>query len=86
VTACRECRRPVRGKTRHDLCGACYQRWRRAGRPEGIPVPFEARRGRVEDFAELTRDRGLPLAAAAERLGVHFRTAQRYDAKLRAAS
>jgi len=75
----------------HGFAHACLERWRYHGKPETVPAA--TRKGndgkagdRLEDFAELTREWGLPLAAAADRLGVHFRTAQRYDAKLRRAS
>lgn len=41
------------------------------------------RRGRIEDLAELLHEHGYSLAHAAERLGVSFRTAQRYVAELK---
>ena len=40
------------------------------------------RAARLEDYAEL-RSWGEPMENAAERLGVSFRTAQRYEAALR---
>lgn len=72
----------------------CYKRWLRAGKPEeGPPPPLSlpeigrmhsaAKAGRVEDYEWLTRDEGLTLYAAAERLGISSRTAWRYERALR---
>ena len=81
---CRECGgRPRGGYLRQELCGACYDRWLRAGKPEGVPVPWSGKRGRVEDYAELRLERHLSVAAAALRLRVCQRTAERYEAELR---
>jgi hypothetical protein len=76
----------------------CHRRWVAAGRPDTGPPPPRApreivrlavqgrgqRAGRVEDYAILRRERGLSLAEAAAALGVSIRTAQRYDADLKA--
>jgi hypothetical protein len=80
------------------MCSACGNRWDRAGRPaDGPPPPTPpdeqralaweanraARRNRVEDYAELTRQFGLSRAEAAARLGITERTTWRYEATLR---
>jgi hypothetical protein len=68
----------------HGWVTACYDRWLRAGKPEGGPPPPWSRPyGRREDYAELTREQGFTLYQAAERLGVSSRTAWRYERLLR---
>lgn len=67
---------------------SCYQRWIRAGRPEKFGPPRwmwgqGVREGRLEDYGWLRNEQRLPLAAAAERLGVCERTAWRYERSLR---
>jgi hypothetical protein len=85
---------PHRG---YSWCGRCYERWRYHGRPaSGPPAPGKTSdRGnhaaleaaeRREDYAWLRAEQGLTRRQAAERLGVTIRTAERYDAQLRAAS
>jgi hypothetical protein len=69
-------------------CTNCYQRWLRAGRPEEGPQPplrpwARTLAGRLEDYAEIrAQTRNTELAA--QRLGIHMRTAERYEARLRA--
>jgi hypothetical protein len=73
---------------------ACYKRWLRAGKPAGGPPPpmsrseigrrrSSAAAGRREDYEWLTREQGLSLYEAAERLEVTSRTAWRYEQRLR---
>lgn len=79
-----------------DYCRACYDRWRKAGRPvTGPPDPrpcgdraaaanakrLAERAGRVEDFADL-RSWGESIAEAAERVGVSLETAGKYEAEI----
>ena len=81
----------------HNWCIACYQRWKRAGRPEGgPPEPLsrtecaararaayqEQARGRREDYQEL-RSWDETREQAAARVGVTERTAWRYERTLR---
>ena len=86
--ACRcGCGKPVHAR---GLAGACYHRWLYRGKPEVVPPPGQKgndgkRQDRLEDFAEL-RQWGESLAAAAMRLGVCRRTAERYEADLRSAA
>lgn len=66
----------------------CYQRWKRAGRPDcGPPAPRQAAgSGRVtkaeaeQRLAEFTRLRakGLTVAVIAEQMGLHLRAAEHY--------
>ncbi|MFD1546936.1 hypothetical protein [Nonomuraea guangzhouensis] len=78
-------------------CSACYQRWKRAGRPEdGPPQPLSrlecaahARaayqavvQGRREDYVDLL-SWGETREQAAARLGVCEETTRRYDRALR---
>ncbi|SET51438.1 hypothetical protein [Nonomuraea wenchangensis] len=85
------------GKAVRGWCSACYQRWKRAGRPaEGPPPPMsreDARQlaiasvranaaARREDYREL-RSWGEPRDQAAARIGVTWRTAGRYERVLR---
>ena len=67
------------------LCTVCYpQRWRSgtlnqfALLTESLPASR-----RREDFAEL-RSRRVSVRVAAERIGVSTRTAERYEARLKA--
>jgi len=71
---------------------SCYTRWLTAGRPPDGPPPLSVRRkpqpdgsvlGRIEDYYELTRERGFTLQRAAWRLDISRRTAERYEARLR---
>lgn len=77
---------------------SCYRRWLLAGRPDTGPPPLKRRTttgghsvsptavaGRIEDYTELTRDHGLTLYQAAERLHVSERTAFRYERRIRQA-
>lgn len=78
------CGRPA---YRAGLWGACYVRWRKAGRPAQVPPPRGRgndghRADRVEDYAEIC-GQGYRLEHAAARLGVSERTAWRYEAALR---
>jgi hypothetical protein len=66
------CRR-TRNITRAGYCPRCHRRWLR-----------QCRMGRLEEYAELTREVGLPRVDAAKRVGVCERTAWRYEADLRA--
>jgi hypothetical protein len=70
------------GHRGYGWCTACYFRWDRAGRPDAGPPP--RRNGRYEEYAELTRDQHYTLRNAAARMGVSTRTAERYEARLRA--
>jgi len=73
----------------NGLIGACYQRWLRAGKPEGGPPaprlehPLGRRADRVEDYAFL-RAHGVGVGEAAARLGVRERAGWDYEAQLRA--
>jgi len=64
----------------HGWCRACCQRWNRAGRPDDGPPP--SRYGRYEEYFELTRVRRYSQARAAAEMGVHLRTAQRYELRI----
>jgi len=73
---------------RGPWCRNCAERWLYAGRPASGPPPSRQqvggrRDGRLEDYAEL-RSWGETLECAAIRLGVCRRTAERYEAALRA--
>ena len=78
-------------------CRACYDRWRKAGRPiSGPPDPrpcgdraaaanakrLEERAARVEDFAEL-RSAGHSVAEASALIGVSLETGGKYETGLR---
>ena len=72
------------------LAKTCYERWRYHGFPAQVPAPARKgndgrRQDRLEDYAEL-RSWGESIAAAALRLGVCRRTAERYESELRAAA
>jgi hypothetical protein len=82
-------RRPARG-----LCPRCHEWARRHGRLDDYPclpvrwAPTHAvmtarHEGRVEDFAFLTAELGVPFREACRRLGVTLRTGERYKAILR---
>lgn len=91
IVSCRCC-----GKTGlnagHGWVKACYKRWFRAGKPTGGPPPAQAGNraaiaakiaqaaGRFEDYVWLREAQGLSLDAAAERVGISHRHAQRYEA------
>lgn len=73
------------------LAKTCYERWREAGKPDVPPPPPDrrsgwlsrARAGRLEDYAEL-RSWGESIAAAAARVGISAKTAERwYEPELR---
>ena len=71
------------------LCGTCYKRWDRWGRPAEVPPPHtrgpgRSRADRREDYAELL-SWGETRQQAARRLGISERTAWRYEAELRPA-
>lgn len=85
------------GKAVCGWCSACYQRWKRAGRPaEGPPPPMTREESRQlgiaacranaaakrEDYAEL-RSWGDSCEQAAARVGVSERTVWRYERILR---
>jgi hypothetical protein len=61
---------------------SCYRRWLAQGKPEELRPPRDWRRGRLESYAEL-RGWGQTIQQAADRLGVTYRTATRYEAELR---
>ena len=70
---CEPCRRTINENwTRNPPAGA------------GVERTPEAVTGRIDDYAEL-RSRGYTIRQAAERLRIHSRTAQRYEARLLAA-
>lgn len=52
---------PEHGQRRHGYCGACYQRWNRAGRPATVPEP-QPRIGRPDNLKD-----GRAIAAAMRR-------------------
>lgn len=89
VATCAHCPRPAK-YSKCRLCERCYQRWRRAGRPDiTLGPPFircstaaDAVDGRREDYTYL-RDCGLTIAAAAAQVGVCERTGWRYEAARR---
>jgi hypothetical protein len=82
-----------RGKNRgHRKCSACYNSdTRAASRPWTGPGPHGRGvskgaviiAGRIEDYAELTREQYYTLPNAAARMGISERTAWRYEARLR---
>lgn len=86
-----ECRHPDCWRDRDPSgafgwCSACYKRWRLHGRPaEGPPPPRADKAARLEDYAWLL-EQGCTRREAIARVGIHRRTAQRYDAELRVAA
>lgn len=81
----------------NNWCSTCYQRWKRAGRPDGGPpqplprVECAARaraafqdvvQGRRDDYVDLL-SWGETREQAAARLGVCEETTRRYDRVLR---
>lgn len=70
-----------------SLRKTCYLRHFHAGTLDNYPPLGETLTclWRRQNYAEL-RERGKSLREAAERLGVHQRTAERYEARLKAAA
>ena len=62
------------------LCSACFKRNQEGGT---LGEFGRVRAGRLADYADLRR-LGVPVPAAAVRLGVSERTAWRYEAELKA--
>lgn len=99
VIDCRCCHRQREHRAR-GLCASCWSRSARHGHPATVPPPAPqgmalpaawaalraTRIARIEDYVELTREFGLSLEHAAERMGVSVRTAWRYEAELRRAA
>ena len=86
IAVCLGCRRE-RPHAARGLCGACYAAKRHRGTVAevpriGRPVLTDAKRGRLEDFAELL-GWGVTFEGACSRLGVTERTGWRYMAHLR---
>jgi hypothetical protein len=86
---CSECGAAlVTGYGAHGWCGACYQRWMRAGKPSSGPpladtthTP-EGRKARLEDLQFLL-DLGITDSKLlAKRMGVHLHTLQSYRREL----
>jgi len=71
---------------------ACYSRWIRAGKPaEGpssragsVNLHTQRKLGRLEDYAWLRTSLNLSIDQAAVRVSVCRRTAERYEADLKA--
>jgi hypothetical protein len=77
---------------------ACHTRWMAAGRPDAGPPPprtskeigklggqgYAEKEIRLDTFRILRRFRGMAISEAAAELGVSVRTAQRYEAELKA--
>jgi hypothetical protein len=86
---CSHCEQALRaGYGAHGWCGACYQRWMRAGKPASGPPPADTthtadgRKARLEDLQFLL-DTGLTDSKLlAKRMGVHIHTLQSYRREL----
>jgi primosomal protein N' len=85
---CERCKRD-RPHVAFGLCGSCYRRrWPRCDSPTGNPggrgvsrAPDEVA-SRIEDYALLRSDRSVTRAEAARRVGISYKTAERYDRRL----
>ncbi|WP_067483824.1 hypothetical protein [Actinomadura hibisca] len=92
----RRCTRCTRDRPHRalGLCDSCYTRRPGARRYDapigaapgapGVLRSAEVIAGRVEDYRELTREMRLSKKAAAARLGISYKTALRYEQRLRA--
>lgn len=79
LVECSHCRMVAEHEA-HGWCHACYLLWTRAGRPDGGPPP--RRNGRYEEYRALTRDQHCTRREAAERMGISYRTAERYETRI----
>lgn len=77
----------MRSHVGRSLCNACWKRHDKAGTLDEFPRlrTWTSTLGRIADYAEL-RERRMPIRAAAELLGVTSRTAERYEARIKAAT
>lgn len=68
-----------------SLRSACWKRHHKAGTLDQFPRlrTWTTTLARLADYAEL-RERRMPIRAAAELLGVTSRTAERYEARIKA--
>jgi hypothetical protein len=82
---CACCRKFGTHKAR-NLCTTCYDRHENAGTLHHHPLlhAWATTRGRVDDYTHLRHTHDLSIGDAAARLGIHKRTAERYEARLRA--
>jgi hypothetical protein len=87
VSCCRRAKNWSRGRCAACAKAAAYAAANSRGQagPHGRGVPKGAVvvSGRIEDYAELTREQYYTLENAAARMGISVRTAQRYEARVR---
>lgn len=93
IRTCARCRRD-RPHWAKNRCRSCYTHLLRskAGRYDaltgnpggrGVSTTADAIESRVEDYALLRSDRAVSRAEAARRVGISYRTALRYDQRLK---
>lgn len=87
VSCCMRAKNWSRGRCRPCAKAAAYAAANPCDRPgphgRGVQKGAVVLAGRIETYAELTREQYYTLENAAARMGISVRTAQRYEARVR---